>query len=205
MIVSMTMYVARIIDRFLFPNETNAMKGFCGHSGAVRRYSNIPHQFVAKLKGAYIPSEIILLADGKILDYEKACNESRSYSIVSKQRPNNDPKFRVQLTLSYSSSSSCLEVHVEVRKGLWVIPIAECGELGLKSITIVCHSSHYYVPSMLVCTISFAMTSPKKVNGSCQLHLKGGKGVTTNCSLQPSIKMSTETSQLVCFIQLYNL
>lgn len=42
---------------------------------------------VERAKGAYIPSENLLLADAKLLEYGKAHNESISYSIVSMERP----------------------------------------------------------------------------------------------------------------------
>lgn len=128
---SMKMLVARILDHFLFPNEL-ARKGFCGHSGAVGHKSTTPYQsdvYVAKLKeirnGACIPDEIVLLADAKLLEFDKAHNESISYSIVSMERKTTISTFRVQLALPYSCHESVLKVHVEVYNGLWVIPLVE--------------------------------------------------------------------------------
>ena len=67
--VAMTVSVALILNRFLFPTEELARKGFCVHQGPLRG-THVADLYVAKRNDGTVPGDVVFLGDGKRNDQE---------------------------------------------------------------------------------------------------------------------------------------
>ncbi|XP_065906387.1 uncharacterized protein [Dysidea avara] len=178
--ISLTAWVSRILDRFLF---SIAKQGFCAHQGPVGSKPDENKMYPADLyvakvitkhSGALLPDEVVLVADAKLYNFKEAKNQSIGYTISSMEHSVDQNLFNVQLALPYTEAFSRLDVHVEIHDGIWVIPITKHNKpLWNKALLCTVYAGvHYLLDHPLHSDGPLTMSKPFKQweDGSYSVH-----------------------------------
>ena len=124
-------------------------KGCCLHQAPVGGTSNTLYQpdlYVSKLENDTTkPGDMVLIGEAKNHTFRKSLIQSISYSIAVMGNAQYKRLFRMHLGLPYTRHKAQLELHVEVNKSIWRIPIA-MASLSDKAFLCLVYVGVHYLP-----------------------------------------------------------